>query len=113
MIEEHADSITGFNATLTVNLAEKNIGATQEKFQRHTKVSKARTELNMTWTDLEGEPFRRMLDILIKYGIRDPDSQYPLAATLKERPDLLKERPLNEEEQNILTAVQEVPDSEF
>lgn len=87
MIETHADSITGFNATLNVNLAEKNIGASEEKYQRHTKVTKARTELNMTYTDLEGEPFRRMHDIWIKYGIRDPDTQYPLASTLKERPE--------------------------
>jgi len=81
MIEQHADSITGFNATLEVALADKKIGGTAEIFQRHTKVTKARSDITMEFTDLEGEPFQRILDIWIKYGIRDPETGFPLAST--------------------------------
>jgi len=75
-------TITGFEATVTLETAEHRSGAAGELHEEFTKASRSRTRITKTYVEKLGKPLNRFFDFMIRYGIKDPDTQSPLLTTL-------------------------------
>ena len=76
--------ISGFNATLTVENDEHQVGASGGLFmQEHTKVSRERSQIVNDYIEREGQPINEFLEFLIRYGIGDEYTQTPAVSTLE------------------------------
>jgi len=75
-------TITGFEATVTLDTTEHRSGAAGELHEEFTKASRGRTRITKTYIEKLGKPLNRFFDFLIRYGIKDPDTQSPLITTL-------------------------------
>jgi len=75
-------TITGFEATVTLETAEHRAGAAGELHEEFTKASRSRTRITKTYVEKLGKPLNRFFDFIIRYGIKDPDTQSPLLTTL-------------------------------
>jgi hypothetical protein len=78
LMELHAEQITGLNSGLTVETDEHAIGGAGEQMEEPTKVTRARTQLNYVWREKSGKAISKFLDIYIRYGIADPDTDTAL-----------------------------------
>ena len=91
LIEKHARKITGFKQGLTVDNKDHDIGAGNEKQQEFTRVRRERTVPVLSFTEKDGRPIQKFLDIWIRFGMMDPDAQFALIATIVEPSRLPKD----------------------
>lgn len=84
LIEVHAKSVEGFNATLKVDTEEHAVGGAGEQHQEVVNVTRERTTPKFTFTELYGRPIQTFLDYWIRYGLMDPDTKYALLSTLND-----------------------------
>ena len=83
-VETLPNSVTGFEAELTVNVVDQQSGAAGEVQQDFTKVSRARSEPVFNFAnDRTGNVIQKMIATWITYGMSDPASGIPLAITLE------------------------------
>jgi hypothetical protein len=82
LVELHAINIEGLKATLTVETEEHPVGGAGEMQEEVTNVTRDRTEVSFTWNEKFGIPVQTFLYNWIIYGLMDPNSKYPLVATL-------------------------------
>lgn len=82
LFELHVKTIDGFNAELTAETAEHNVGGGGEMQQEVTDMKRARTEPAMTWIEKEGMPISTFFYQWMTYGLMDPDSKFALVGTL-------------------------------
>lgn len=83
-IELHCKTIEGYNATLTVNVADQPVRG--EIQQDPTRVVRERSSPVMSAVEKEGNPIQKLLEWWITYGILDPDSGRILASSLDNSP---------------------------
>lgn len=91
LVETLMQSWAGFNRTLSVSVAETQIGRSNEVFQTPTRVSRARSNITSTVVEKDGMPVIRFLENITRYFIGDPDVGHPLISSMsaKQVPDLL------------------------
>lgn len=82
LIELHPTSITGLQSGLTVAVDEHAIGGAGEMQEEVTNVTRAKTAINMVYKAKAGKAIIKFLDIVIRYGMMDPDTKKPLVANL-------------------------------
>lgn len=83
-VETLPNSVTGFEAELTVSVVDQQSGAAGEVQQDFTKVSRARSEPVFNFShDRTGNVIQKMIATWITYGMSDPTSGIPLAITLE------------------------------
>ncbi len=87
--ETHPMTITGFNSGLSVEVDETPFGRS-EMFQMFTAVKRARTTVSTTYKERANKAFVKIFDVLIRYGMSDPDVLKPLVANLLTQDDLDK-----------------------
>jgi len=97
LVELHAISITGLNATLEVEYAETPVGGGGEMHEDVTDVKRTRTQVTFSWNEKYGMPVQRFLSGWIRYLIMDPDAKVALINTLssdasKRVTDMLSDR---------------------
>jgi hypothetical protein len=86
LFELHCRTIEGFNAGLTVDFDEHNVGGAGEMQQEVTDVKRARSEPVFGFVEKYGMPIQTFLYYWITYGMMDPDTKYALAGTLSQPP---------------------------
>jgi hypothetical protein len=74
----HPETITGFQSGLTVDFDEHAIGGAGEMQEEFTKVSRARTAINMTFKEKAGKSIQKYIDLVIRHLYSDPDMEKPL-----------------------------------
>lgn len=82
LVETHARTIEGFNMGLEVEWEEHPVGGAGEMQQEITNVTRARTTPSFTFVEKYGMPIQTFLQNWIQYGMMDPDTKYPLIATI-------------------------------
>ena len=88
IMEEHPQTIEGFQAGLTVEIDEHAFAGAGEFQQEFIDVKRARSKPSFTWTEKYGNPLQNFFDAWIRYGMMDPETKYALVGTLTgERPD--------------------------
>lgn len=80
MMEEHPISIDGLNTGLTVSTDEEAVGGGGEYMEEPTDVKRNRSQLSYQIPDKGGKSLQRMLDFIIRYGMKDPDTKKPLVS---------------------------------
>lgn len=78
LIENMMQSWSGFNRTLSVSVAETQIGHAGEVFQTPTRVARARSQITSTIVEKDRRPIIRFLEDYTRYLIGDPDVGHPL-----------------------------------
>ncbi|MCI4435731.1 MAG: hypothetical protein JHC33_02825 [Ignisphaera sp.] len=78
LIELHPLTIEGFTSGLTVETDSHPIGGAGEEQEEITDVKRAKTSLTITVKEKRGKAVQKFLDILIRYGYKDPDVKKPL-----------------------------------
>ncbi len=84
LVELHARTIEGLNGGLTVEFDEHPVGGAGEMHQEITDVKRARSEPTFTFVEKYGMPIQNFLSAWIKYGMADPNTKYPLIASINE-----------------------------
>lgn len=84
LIEKHAKKVSGFKQGLKANVTEQVSGAAGEFLQIAGDMKRDRTEPVLDFDEKEGRPIQRMLDVLMRFGIMDPDTKTALISTLLE-----------------------------
>lgn len=82
LIEEHCSSITGLQSGLTVTTEDTPLGGGGETLEEPTGVTRAKSSINTTITDKAGRTVQRLLNMIIRYGIQDPDVKKPLVSQM-------------------------------
>ena len=82
LIELHPLAITGLQSGLTVEVDEHNIGGAGETQEEVTNVTRAKSAVNTTYKEKAGKAITKFLDLVIRYGMLDPDTKKPLVADL-------------------------------
>lgn len=80
MIEEHPISIEGLSSGLTVETDEEAVGGGGEMMEEITDVKRERSQISMTIPDKGGKSMLKMIDAIIRYGMKDPDTKRPLVS---------------------------------
>lgn len=88
MLEVHAKTIDGLDASLTVDKVEKDLGLSGAKFAEVANVTRATSTVSITVDERYGNPFEILLDVWIRVLLRDPDLQAPLITRIADA-DLL------------------------
>lgn len=83
-IELHCKTITGYDATLTVNTADQQVR--EEVQQEPVRVVRARSNPVMGAIEKDGGPMQRFIEWWIIHGILDPETNRVLAAGLSGAP---------------------------
>lgn len=78
MIEVHPVSIDGLASGLTVSTDEHPIGRAGEVQEEITGVTRAKSNPSFTLKEKAGKAFQKFLDLVIRYGYMDPDTNKPL-----------------------------------
>lgn len=78
LIENWMQSWSGFNRTLSVAVAETQIGNSGEVFQTPTRVARARSQITSTIVEKDRRPVIRFLEDLTRFLIMDPSVGHPL-----------------------------------
>jgi len=78
MVEVHAKTIDGLNASLNVETSEHELGLSGASFKEIADVKRETTSVSITLTEKYGTPFEILLDTWIRYGMMDPDLKAPL-----------------------------------
>ena len=92
LIETQPKSITGLNATITVEFgAENPVGGGGEMQQDFTNITRERSRPQFTWVDKPGRVIQNFLKEWITGLMGDPDTKVPNIATVADVPagDLL------------------------
>ncbi len=82
LVELHAISIEGMNATVEVEFAEHNVGGAGEIQQEIADAKRTRSDPTFTFIEKYGLPIQTFLQQWISYGMMDPDTKTALVATL-------------------------------
>lgn len=82
LLELHCRSIEGYNAGLTVELADHPVGGAGEIQQEVVDVKRERSAPVFTFTEKYGMPIWHFLYNWITYGMMDPDTKYAMVGTL-------------------------------
>ena len=83
LVEQHAKSITGLNATIDVEWgAENAVSGGGEVQQDFTNVTRTRSSPTFTWIEKYGRPIQTYLQEWITMLLADPDTKVPGIATL-------------------------------
>lgn len=82
--ERQCRVIEGLNASLTVETMETELGIEGAKFKEPTNVTREETNISTTVDEKYGIPHEILIDVLIRYGIMDPDLKVPLITTIPE-----------------------------
>lgn len=82
LVETHAKTIDGLNATLEVETDTHNVGGAGELQDEVTNVTRARTTPSFTFVEKYGMPIGTFLHNWIDYGLMNPDTKYASAGTL-------------------------------
>jgi hypothetical protein len=82
LIELHPLTITGLTSGLTVEFDETPVGGSGEMLESLTDVKRARSSLNTTYKEKANKAIGKFFDILIRYGMMDPDTKKPLVSKL-------------------------------
>ncbi len=90
MIEVHAKSITGLDSSLTVATAETQMGLSGAMFKEITNVTRASSSVTINLEEKLGKPFTNLLDIWVRYLMKDPDLKVPLVTRVASGEDLPK-----------------------
>jgi len=80
--ERQCRVIEGLNASLAVETTETDLGIEGAKFKEPTNVTREETNVSTTADEKYGIPIEIMIDVIIRYGIMDPDLKVPLITTL-------------------------------
>lgn len=86
IFEQHAISISGYNAALTADFEEHAFGGAGEMQQEVTNVTRARTEPVFEVVEKYGRPVQNFLEIWMTYGMMDPETKYAMMGTLSDIP---------------------------
>jgi len=86
LMETQAESITGFQAGLTVETEGHAVGGGGEEQLEVTDVKRARTEVTYKWRDRLGNSISNFLETYIRYCIMDPETKTALLGTLDTYP---------------------------
>jgi len=78
MLEVHAKTIDGLNASLTVDTTEHELGLSGAVFKEVSDVKREGSSVTITLDERMGTPFETLLDVWIRYGMMDPDLKAPL-----------------------------------
>lgn len=82
-IETHPNTVTGFDAGLTVEVTESAADASGQVMQAYTKVNRARSNPSFSFEkDVANNGIQKMIQTWIQYGLQSPTSPIPLAITL-------------------------------
>ena len=87
IFEQHATSITGYNAALSADFEEHAFGGAGEMQQEVTNVTRVRSEPVFELIEKAGRPIQNFLEIWMTYGMMDPESKYALMGTLSNVPE--------------------------
>ena len=82
LVELHAITIEGMNATIDVEFAEHNVGGAGEIQQEITDAKRTRSDPTFTFEEKYGLPIQTFISQWISYGMMDPDTKTALVATL-------------------------------
>jgi len=83
LFEVHARVIEGLNASLTVETAERELGIEGAKQKEPVNVTREETNVSLTLDEKQNIPIEILIDTVIRYGMQDPDTKYPLITTLQ------------------------------
>jgi len=89
LIELHPLTITGLTSGLTVEFDETPIGGGGEQQESITDVKRARSSLATTYKEKANKAITKFFDILIRYGMMDPDTKKPLVSNLIKNMDTI------------------------
>lgn len=78
MMEDQPLTIDGLSSGLTVETDEHAVGGAGEMQEEITNVTRARTQLQMTFQEKAGKSMIKLFDFMIRYGMMDPDTKTPL-----------------------------------
>ncbi len=82
--EKHAKKISGFKQGLKASVTEQDAGGAGEKLQIVGDMKRDRTEPVTDFDEKEGRPIQRMLEVLMRFGLMDPNTKTALISTLIE-----------------------------
>lgn len=85
--ERHARRISGLKAGLEVETTEHAFGGGGQMFQEYTDVKEERSTLSVDFYEKFGNVWQEYWKKVIAYGLMDPNTKIPLAATLANSPD--------------------------
>ena len=84
LFEVHAKVIEGFDASLTVESIEHELGFSGGSMKEPSKTTRGSTSVTLNGIhERYGNPFEFLLDLWIRYGMIDPDVGYPLITRVK------------------------------
>lgn len=78
LIELHPLTIEGLTSGLTVETDSHPIGGGGEEQEEITDVKRAKSSLTITVKEKRGKAVQKFLDMMIRYGYKDPDTKKPL-----------------------------------
>lgn len=81
LLEEHPKTIDGLSSGLTVDTDSHPVGGAGEQQEEPTNVTRAQSQLSFTWTEKAGRAIQKFLNMIIRYGIMDPDTKRPNVAS--------------------------------
>lgn len=82
MIEKHPKKVSGWKQGLKAKLTEQEIGGAGEMLQIAGDMKRDRTEPVLDLVEKEGRPIQRMIELLLRYAVMDPDTKTALISTL-------------------------------
>ncbi len=93
LVELHAMSIDGLNATLTVDINSTPVGGGGQMQDDYTDVKEEQTKVVFRWNEKYGMPVSTFMRGWITNLIMDPNTKYPNIATLSNKPtDMLADQ---------------------
>jgi hypothetical protein len=82
LFEEHARTIDGLTATLTVDTDTHPVGGAGEEQDEVTNVTREKSQPKFTFIEKYGRPVQTLIDFWIRYGIMDPETKFALLGTM-------------------------------
>ena len=82
LFELHAKTIEGLAGGLEVETETHPVGGAGELQEEVVNVTRARSNVTMTFTEKYGMPIQTVLYNWITYGLMDPDTKFALSATI-------------------------------
>lgn len=93
LVEKHPRTIEGLNAALTAETGETPVGGGGEMQEEVTNMTRARTQLVMTFDEKYGRPIQNFLEAWMQMLLMDPDSKVAGIGTLASFPtDMLADQ---------------------
>lgn len=80
LLEEHPISIEGLSTGITVETDEEVFGGGGEYMEEPVDSKRERSQVNIQLPDKAGRSFQKLLNCIIRYGIKDPDTKKPLVS---------------------------------